>query len=119
MHWLRPGRFRQGYAFVFMAVGLGYRFGQRPIEAARLSGVYLDQWTHYRTYPAIRESYLRRFKDLTHLEADWHDRRLGPHHPATRWLPDPVKRFAAQVRRNCTALCEAMNVESVVGRIGF
>jgi SAM-dependent methyltransferase len=105
MHWLPPGRFRHAYASAVISAGLGYRFGQAPSKAARSSGDYLDRWTHYRTYPAIRDSYRRRFKDLTHIETDWLNRRMGPDHPATRWLPDPVKRFAVRKFAGMALLC--------------
>lgn len=105
MHWLPPGQFRHAYAAAVIGSGLGYRFGQPALKAAQSSGDYLDRWTHYRTSPVIRDAYVRYFKDLSHLEADWLDRRLGPEHPATRWLPAPVKRFVVRKFAGMALLC--------------
>jgi SAM-dependent methyltransferase len=93
LHRFPPGRLRHAYAAAWLSLGLGYRFGRKPLDAARSHGDYLDHWTHYRRYGDIRTSYGRHFSDFRHVEADWFSRRLGKDHLAVKLLPDFAKRY--------------------------
>jgi SAM-dependent methyltransferase len=89
LHWFKKGSSpRIYYAVALRAVGFGhFKEGKSVMEWSRDFCVWLDKWTHYRSYGDIRRAFEARFVDLTHIESLWLRQRLGSTGRFVEWLP--------------------------------
>jgi len=95
LHWFpKRSKLRIYYAFFMRIIGFGY-FGYYTKELSRLQWSknfckWLDDWTVYRSYREISETYGKYFLPMQHIEERWLESRLGTVvHP----VPVQIKRL--------------------------
>jgi SAM-dependent methyltransferase len=104
LHWFpKRSRPRIYYAFFMRCIGFGqFTEGKTRLQWSKDFCEWLDNWTFYRSYEEIRESFESRLSRMQHMEQDWIGsrwRRLGK-------LPSPIQRFIAFRGGSMVFLCE-------------
>jgi len=105
LHWFpKRSQGRIYYASFLRAIGLGYHKGEKSIwQWSQDFCEWLDQWTWYRSSTEIRNSFDKRFINLTAIEEIWRRSCLGDGWFAIfTWLPKwsaqlLVKKLGGQV----------------------
>lgn len=82
------------YAAAFRALGFGYHKGTKSImQWSREFCAWLDDWTYYRSYATILESFSRIIGSTHRAEDEWFRARLGR---GAAVLPRPLQRFVTR-----------------------
>jgi SAM-dependent methyltransferase len=92
LHWFPKGSaLRIYYAALLRSVGFGQAKDDRSyLKWSRDFCAWLDQWTVYRSYREIAQTYGKYFSPPQHLEEHWLESRLGP---LVRYFPVALQRI--------------------------
>jgi SAM-dependent methyltransferase len=95
LHWFpKRSRPRVYYALALRAFGMGANKNQKSrMRWSEDMCRWLDEWTHYRSYPVIAQAFGTYFGPLQHLEAEWFVARLGAR---TRGIPPWIRALIAR-----------------------
>ena len=108
LHWFpKHSTLRIYYAYCMRSIGFG-RFGHFTKELSRMQWsmdfcTWLDDWTEYRSYGEIKDTYGKYFLPMQHIEAHWLESRLGN---IVRPIPAPIKRVFVQKMAGMVFTCE-------------
>jgi SAM-dependent methyltransferase len=104
LHWFPKGSsLRTYYAWTLRRLGLGYhKKAKDPLVWSKDFCRWLDEWTYYRSYSEIRNSFSRYFDSWQHHEETWLEWRKVPRHPWVTlvprgWWGPVVRRWAGLV----------------------
>lgn len=89
LHWFPKGSGARVYYAAFLrALGAGHFKGDKSIlQWSQDFCIWLDKWTWYRSYDAIRIEFDKRFVKLLHIEDIWLRDRLEKKSIIVGWLP--------------------------------
>jgi SAM-dependent methyltransferase len=90
----KRSRMRVWYAALLRGIGFGYH--KKDKSVLRWSQDFcdwLDAWTHYRPYGAIRAAFHRQFLEIEHHEDDWLSKRLSARAAFVAPLPVWARRW--------------------------
>jgi SAM-dependent methyltransferase len=98
LHWFpRGSRVRVTYAALLRKLGFGlHTEGRAPREWSENFCNWLDTWTYYRPYQAIRKTFDTHFAEIEHFEADWLAKRTGRFNLLARYSPAWLRRVAVR-----------------------
>jgi SAM-dependent methyltransferase len=107
LHWFPKGsKVRIYYAAFLRALGMGhFKSGKSILHWSRNFCKWLDQWTWYRSYREIRAAFDKHFVDLTHIEDNWLQERLGQRTATIGWLPKQMRRWMVRKLAGLVFIC--------------